>query len=107
MRSARRSTCLFDLIALAYQANLTRVASSIMVAEGTNRTYNHIGVSDSFHPVSHHANDLGTGSRSSLRSRRGTWSALRRSWKKIAADSRRRRDAPGPLDVSVRLEHVQ
>jgi hypothetical protein len=29
-----------------------------MVAEGTNRTYNHIGVSDSFHPVSHHANDL-------------------------------------------------
>ena len=49
---------LFDLIALAYQADLTRVASYIMVAEGTNRTYNHIGVSDSFHPVSHHANDL-------------------------------------------------
>jgi hypothetical protein len=49
---------LFDLLALAYQADLTRVASYIMVAEGTNRTYNHIGVSDSFHPVSHHANDL-------------------------------------------------
>ena len=50
---------LFDLIALAYQADLTRVASYFMVSEGTNRTYNHIGVSDSFHPVSHHANDLG------------------------------------------------
>jgi hypothetical protein len=50
---------LFDLIALAYQANLTRVASYIMVAEGTNRTYTHIGVPDSFHPVSHHANDRG------------------------------------------------
>jgi len=50
---------MFDLIALAYQADLTRVASYIMVAEGTNRTYNHIGVSDAFHPVSHHANDLG------------------------------------------------
>jgi hypothetical protein len=50
---------MFDLIALAYQADLTRVASYIMVAEGTNRTYNHIGVPDSFHPVSHHANDLG------------------------------------------------
>jgi hypothetical protein len=49
---------LFDLVALAYKADLTRVASYIMVAEGTNRTYNHIGVSDSFHPVSHHANDL-------------------------------------------------
>jgi len=50
---------MFDLIALAYQADLTRVASYIMVAEGTNRTYNHIGVSDSFHPVSHHANEIG------------------------------------------------
>jgi hypothetical protein len=43
---------------LALQADLTRVASYIMVAEGTNRTYNHIGVPDSFHPVSHHANDM-------------------------------------------------
>src|SRR4030081_1088132 len=46
---------LFDLIAVAYQANLTRVASYIMIGEGTNRTYNHIGVPDSFHPLSHHA----------------------------------------------------
>ena len=49
---------MFDLIALAYQADLTRVTSYIMVSEGTNRTYNHIGVPDAFHPVSHHANDL-------------------------------------------------
>jgi hypothetical protein len=47
---------MFDLVALAYQANLTRVVSYIMVSEGTNRTYNHIGVSDAFHPLSHHAN---------------------------------------------------
>jgi hypothetical protein len=50
---------MFDLIALAYQADLTRVVSYMMVSEGTNRTYNHIGVSDSFHPVSHHANEIG------------------------------------------------
>jgi hypothetical protein len=49
---------MFDLIALAFQADLTRVVSFIMVAEGTDRTYNHIGVPDAFHPVSHHANDL-------------------------------------------------
>ncbi len=49
---------MFDLIAVAYQANLTRVASYIMVAEGTNRSYTHIGVPDSFHPLSHHANNL-------------------------------------------------
>ncbi|MFO7275562.1 MAG: DUF1552 domain-containing protein [Pseudomonadota bacterium] len=48
---------MFDLIALAFQADLTRVVSYVMVAEGTNRTYNHIGVPDSFHPVSHHSND--------------------------------------------------
>ncbi|MET0282667.1 MAG: DUF1552 domain-containing protein [Steroidobacteraceae bacterium] len=48
---------MYDLLALAYQANLTRVASFITVAEGTNRTYNFINVPDSFHPLSHHAND--------------------------------------------------
>ena len=48
---------LFDLIAVAYQADITRVISYVMVAEGTNQTYNHIGVPDSFHPISHHANE--------------------------------------------------
>jgi hypothetical protein len=47
---------MFDLIALAYQADITRVVSYMMVAEGSNQTYDHIGVPDSFHPVSHHAN---------------------------------------------------
>jgi hypothetical protein len=48
---------LFDLIAVAFQADITRVASYIMVAEGTNKQYPFIGVSESFHPISHHAND--------------------------------------------------
>ena len=48
---------MFDLIALAYQADLTRVISYVMVSEGTNRTYNFVGVPDAFHPVSHHSND--------------------------------------------------
>jgi len=48
---------MFDLLALAFQADLTRIASYVMVAEGTNRTYNHVGVPDAFHPVSHHSND--------------------------------------------------
>jgi len=45
------------MIALAYQANLTRVFSFMMAAEGSNVAYNHIGVSDAFHPLSHHQND--------------------------------------------------
>jgi len=48
---------MFDLIGLAYQANLTRVATYMMVAEGTARAYTHLGVSDGFHAVSHHANN--------------------------------------------------
>jgi len=49
---------MFDLIALAYQADLTRVVAYVTDAEGTNRTYNHIGVPDAFHPMSHHSNVL-------------------------------------------------
>jgi hypothetical protein len=48
---------MFDLVALAYQANLTRVFSMMMAAEVSNQTYNHVGVSDAFHPLSHHQND--------------------------------------------------
>jgi hypothetical protein len=50
-------TLMFDMIHLAYQANLTRVASFMMAAEVSNQTYNHIGVPDAFHPVSHHQNN--------------------------------------------------
>ena len=48
---------MFDLIHLAYQVDITRVSSYIMAGEGTMRSYNHIGVPDAFHPVSHHANN--------------------------------------------------
>ncbi|MET0280344.1 MAG: DUF1552 domain-containing protein [Steroidobacteraceae bacterium] len=47
---------MFDLIALAYQADLTRVASYVMAAEGTDRPYKHLNVAGGFHPTSHHAN---------------------------------------------------
>ena len=97
---------MFDLIALAYQANLTRVASYIMVAEGTNRTYNHIGISDAFHPLSHHAND-----KERLAEAREDpdvpRAALRGLRREDRGDSRRRRLAARPLLVHVRLEHEQ
>lgn len=47
---------MFDLIALAYQANLTRVVSYLMVSEGTDRSYPFLNVPEGFHPLSHHAN---------------------------------------------------
>ena len=48
---------MFELMALAYQANMTRIVSFMMAKEVSMRTYNQIGVSDAFHPLSHHQND--------------------------------------------------
>jgi hypothetical protein len=50
---------MFDMIALAYQANVTRVTTFMMAKEVSMRTYNQIGVPDAFHPLSHHQNDPG------------------------------------------------
>ena len=48
---------LFDLIALAYQINLTNVASFLMEKEVSMRTYGNLGVTEAFHPLSHHGDD--------------------------------------------------
>ncbi len=48
---------MFDLIALAYQADLTRVASYMMAAEVSVQTYPHIGIPEAFHPLSHQQRD--------------------------------------------------
>jgi len=47
---------MFDIVALAYEANLTRVFTFMMAREATDRTYPQIGVPDSFHAISHHQN---------------------------------------------------
>ena len=43
----------FEMIALAWQANRTRVASMKMVEEASMRTYPNLGVREAFHPTSH------------------------------------------------------
>jgi hypothetical protein len=48
---------MFDLILLAYQGNLTRVQTFMLAPEVSEMTYNHIGVPDAFHALSHHQND--------------------------------------------------
>jgi hypothetical protein len=55
---AAQEKVMYDLLALAYQADLTRVATYITVAEGTNRNYPFLNISGGFHPISHHADDL-------------------------------------------------
>ena len=48
---------MFNMMALAWQADLTRIQTFMMAAEVSNMTYNHIGIADAFHPLSHHQND--------------------------------------------------
>jgi hypothetical protein len=48
---------MFDLMALAFQADLTRVVSFMMAAEISMLTYNQVGISEAFHPLSHHQNN--------------------------------------------------
>jgi hypothetical protein len=48
---------MYDLMALAFQADLTRVVTFVHANEGSNRSYAFIGVSDGHHDLSHHAGD--------------------------------------------------
>jgi hypothetical protein len=48
---------LADLVALAFQADLTRVATFVLGNDGSNRSYREVGVSEGHHDVSHHAGD--------------------------------------------------
>ena len=48
---------MFDLLALAYQADLTRVFTFMLGRELGGRTYPHLGVPDPHHGLSHHRND--------------------------------------------------
>ena len=54
---SEHASLMFDLLALAYETDLTRVATFMMGREITGRTYAEIGVSDAHHPISHHQND--------------------------------------------------
>jgi hypothetical protein len=45
---------LADMLVLAFQVDLTRVATFVFANEGSNRPYREIGVSDGHHDLSHH-----------------------------------------------------
>jgi len=53
---AEHARLMYDLQALAFQADLTRVATMVVGREGSVRTYDEIGIPDPHHPLSHHRN---------------------------------------------------
>src|SRR5262245_22542144 len=48
---------MFDLMALAFQADITRVITFTLDREASMRTYSNLGVAEAFHPLSHHGNN--------------------------------------------------
>jgi hypothetical protein len=46
-----------DIIALAFQADLTRIVTFVYANEGSNRPYRSINVSEGHHDLSHHGNN--------------------------------------------------
>ena len=54
---AQHAKLLMDLLALAYQTDLTRVSTFMLAKEVSNLAYPEIGVSDSHHPLSHHQDE--------------------------------------------------
>ena len=54
---ADHARLMFDLQLLAYQGDITRVATFQIARETSNRSYPEIGVPDPHHPLSHHGDD--------------------------------------------------
>ncbi len=48
---------MFDLMALAFQADITRVITFSMDREASMRTYTNLSIAEAFHPLSHHGNN--------------------------------------------------
>ncbi len=54
---AQHARLMMDLLALAYQTDLTRISTFMLAREVSGRAYPEIGVSDSHHPLSHHQDE--------------------------------------------------
>jgi hypothetical protein len=48
---------MYDIMALAFQTNTTRIATFMLASAGSNRTYPMVGVTDGHHNLSHHRNE--------------------------------------------------
>jgi hypothetical protein len=54
---AEHAKLMMDLLALAYQTDMTRISTFMLAREVSAHSYPEIGVSDSHHPLSHHQDE--------------------------------------------------
>ena len=53
---AEHMSLLFEMLALAFQTDSTRVASFLLAHDGSNRSFEQIGISEGHHDLTHHMN---------------------------------------------------
>src|SRR5207253_7595177 len=54
---AEHAKLMMDLLALAYQTDMTRISTFMLAREVSGHAYPEIGVTDSHHPLSHHQDE--------------------------------------------------
>lgn len=54
---AEHARLMFELLALAFQSDSTRIATMMIGRESSIRSYDHIGIPEAHHQLSHHRND--------------------------------------------------
>jgi hypothetical protein len=47
---------MYDMLVLAFQTDSTRVATFLLAHDGSNRSFDHIGISEGHHDLTHHQN---------------------------------------------------
>ena len=54
---AEHMTLMWDLLVLAFQADVTRISTLMIAADGSDRSYENIGITEGHHALSHHGGD--------------------------------------------------
>jgi hypothetical protein len=55
--AAEHARLMFELLALAFQSDATRIATMMIGRESSIRSYDHLGIPEAHHQLSHHRND--------------------------------------------------
>ena len=97
---------LFDIVAVAYQADLTRVFTLMMGREGGNKTYPALGITEGHHQLSHHG---GKPEQIAKHARLNHFHVeqFAKFIAKLKAGARRRRQRARPLADRLRQRHEQ
>ena len=97
---------MYDMLVLAYQANITRVFTFMVAREESNRTYPQVGVPDGHHATSHHQN-LPEKIEKLVKIQNYHVDAVRAFPRQAEEHAGWRRQSAGPFDHSVRQQHEQ